>query len=155
MYNKQLVEILKSHVCKLSNEIGNRSVFEYKRLNQAAEYIIKQFKNMGYEVQFQNYFIHGREAKNIIAIKKGKFPAEIIIGAHYDTCFNPGADDNASGIAVLLEVARKLAKKDTELNIKFIAFVNEEPPFFKTDQMGSYVYANHAKENNDYRYCFL
>ena len=89
--------------------------------------------------------------RNIIAKKTGKVkPDEIIIvGAHYDTCFNPGADDNASAIAGLLELASLLADGEYCRTVRFVAFVNEEPPFFKTEDMGSFVYARQAKQESE------
>ena len=145
---KELSYSLKGHVYKLSNEIGDRSMFRYDNLIKAEDYIAGEFKSFGYTVKFDEYEVSGKKARNIIAVKEGKeIPGEIVIvGAHYDACFNPGADDNASGIAAVLELARMLAKTETRRTVKFIAFVNEEPPFFKTDSMGSRVYARAAKE---------
>jgi Zn-dependent M28 family amino/carboxypeptidase len=137
---------LKSHVQQLSETIGDRNLYEYAKLQQAAEYIVEQFKACGYQVEFQEYAAAGRKFKNIIAVKKGaRTPGEIIVvGAHYDSCDNPGADDNASGVAGLLELARIFSRKDIGRTIEFVAFVNEEPPFFKTGAMGSMVYARSA-----------
>lgn len=147
----QLATRLKHHVYKLSKEIGDRNVFNYSRLEQTAEYITNQLKSYGYDVQFQEYFINHKKTKNIIITKTGeKFAREIIIvGAHYDSCFNPGADDNASGVAGLLELSRLLKDKTTDRTVKFIFFVNEEPPFFKTESMGSRVYAREAKKSGE------
>lgn len=149
--NNQLVKILKSHVYRLAQEIGERSVFKYEKLNEAAEYITEQFRLYGYDVEFQDYTVLNKTVKNIIAIKTGvKSPDEIIIvAAHYDSCFNPGADDNASGVAALLELASSISGKQIGRSIKFIAFVNEEPPFFKTENMGSLVYAREAKAKGE------
>lgn len=146
-----LVKRLKNHVYKLSEEIGNRNVFDYGNLENAENYIAEQFMAYGYDVQFQAYAVEGREVKNIFVAKKGtKLPDEIIVvGAHYDSCFNPGADDNASGVAGLLELARIMKDQDTNKTLKFIAFTNEEPPFFLTEQMGSRVYAKEAKIRNE------
>ncbi|MBU4376222.1 MAG: M28 family peptidase [Candidatus Omnitrophica bacterium] len=123
----------------------------YERLEEAAEYITKDFKSIGYDVEFQEYDLMNKRVKNIIAIKIGtQRPDEIVIvGAHYDTCFNPGADDNASAVAGLLELARFMYDKKRDCTIRFIAFVNEEPPFFKTDEMGSSVYARAARSRRD------
>ena len=147
----QLVEKLKQHVYKLAHDIGDRSVYEYERLDEAARYITETFRSFGYNVEFQNYSVLKREVKNIIATNIGvERPEEIIIvGAHYDTCFNPGADDNASAVAGLLELARFMSDKRTNRSIKFIAFVNEEPPFFKTEIMGSRVYTKDAKARGE------
>ncbi len=146
-----LTENLKRHVYVLSHDIGDRSVYRYDKLEKAAQYITGEFSSYGYKPEFQEYTIEGKVCKNIIAVKKGtQRPDEIIIlGAHYDTCFNSGADDNASAIAGLLETARIFSKQETARSIKFIAFVNEEPPFFQTGEMGSTVYAKAAKERGD------
>lgn len=149
--NSQLAERLKRYVYKLAHEIGERSVFNYEKLNLAAKYIAEAFASFGYNVEFQEYSIYNKKVNNIIAFKKGAAKAEeiIILGAHYDTCFNPGADDNASGIATLLELAKIFSNKQTNRSIKFIAFVNEEPPFFKTEHMGSSIYAGSAKQKGE------
>lgn len=149
--DEELIERLKAHVIKISQEIGDRSIFKYEELTQTADYITKQFKDLGLEVELQEYYIPGKPVRNIIAQKVGtKRPKEVlIVGAHYDTCFNPGANDNASGLAGLLELARFVASKEYAMTIKFIAFVNEEPPFFKTEKMGSFVYARKAKETDE------
>ncbi|MCK5160456.1 MAG: M28 family peptidase, partial [Candidatus Aureabacteria bacterium] len=133
--NPELVEILKSHVYKLAHVIGDRSVYKPDKLNEAADYITEQFSSYGYDVEFQTYTLMGQTTRNIIACKKGKPDEVVIVGAHYDTCFNPGANDNASAVAGLLELARLMSDKETDCAIKFIAFVNEEPPFFKTENM--------------------
>jgi len=147
----ELVKRLKQHVYKLSHEIGDRSVFRFSRLEEAADYIEGQFTSFGYNVEFHKYSVSGQEVRNIIAVKKGRsLPGRtLIVGAHYDSCFNPGADDNASAVAGLLELARLVSKQDTDCSIRFIAFVNEEPPFFKTKDMGSCVYAKFVKERGD------
>ena len=143
--------LLRSHVYRLSHEIGDRNIFEYTNLNEAANYIIEQFELSGYQVELEEYPVSGKTAKNIIARKVGaEKPDEVIIvGAHYDTCYNPGADDNASAVAGLLELARSFAGKETGRTIKFIAFVNEEPPFFKSENMGSRVYARNARQRGE------
>lgn len=149
--DNSLPDRLKGHVFKLSEEIGERSIFRYPQLTQAADYITGQFREHGLSVEFQEYFLYEKRAKNIIAQIPGiKKPEEIIIvGAHYDTCFNPGANDNASGVAALLELAGLMSKEKNSRTIRFIAFANEEPPFFKTKDMGSYVYASRAREQGE------
>ncbi|MDD4954891.1 MAG: M28 family peptidase [Candidatus Omnitrophica bacterium] len=141
--NNDVEERLKSHVYKLSEEIGDINFYNLKGLEEAADYISGQFASYGYKVEFQTYEINGIKVKNIIAVKKGaKNPDRfIVVGAHYDNYFNPGADDNASGVAGLLEIARLAADCNSPDSIRFVAFVNEEPPFFKTANMGSRVYA--------------
>ncbi|MDD5634074.1 MAG: M20/M25/M40 family metallo-hydrolase, partial [Candidatus Omnitrophica bacterium] len=144
-------ERLKKHVYKLAHEIGERNIRNYSRLNEAADYITDQFRSLDYKVDFQVYRIRDKYFKNIIVTKDGnKRPDEIIIlGAHYDSKNNPGADDNASAIAGLLEIARALKDTKTDRTIKFIAFTNEEPPFFKKKHMGSMIYTKAAVKNRD------
>lgn len=146
--SQELEYSLRAHVEMLSEKIGERSYANYENLMKAAKYIEEQFGLTGYKPDLQYYTLPEGEVKNIIATKKGsKRPEEIvIIGAHYDTRGNPGADDNASGIAGLLEIASFMADKDASRTVKFIAFTNEEPPFFKTSQMGSRVYASLARQ---------
>lgn len=147
----QLVQRLQAHVYRLAEEIGERSVFKYEKLQEAKAYISAQLASFGYKLEYEDYYITDKMASNIIAVKPGiEFPKEIVIvGAHYDTCFNPGADDNASAVAGLLELARQLQEQQTKRTIRFIAFVNEEPPFFKTEQMGSRVYSRQIKQLNE------
>ena len=149
--NKQLSQTLERHVYTLSHEIGDRSVFNYEKLTEAKKYIAETFRSFGYDVTFQKYEVSGKTTENIIAAKIGiERPEEVIIvGAHYDTCFNPGADDNASAIAGLLELARYVFGKQPNRTVKFVAFVNEEPPFFKTENMGSRVYSTRAKRRGE------
>jgi Zn-dependent M28 family amino/carboxypeptidase len=146
-----LAKKLENHVYKLAEDIGERSVYKYERLDETARYIQAQFDSFGYNVEFQDYILLNRTVKNIIATKIGKEAPEeiIIVGAHYDSCFNPGADDNASAVAGLIELARFMADKSTRRSIKFIAFVNEEPPFFKTEDMGSRRYTRAAKARQE------
>ncbi len=149
--DSSLPERLKAHVLKLADEIGERSIFKYENLNQSADYITQQLDGLGLEIEFQEYKLYDKTARNIIARKTGREKPDevIIVGAHYDTCFNPGANDNASGIAVLLELAGRLGVQALRRSVKFIAFTNEEPPFFKTRDMGSYRYARRAKDEGE------
>lgn len=112
-------------------------------LGRARDYIEDRLRNFGYEVSFQEYKVGGFKACNVISKKKGKEKgAEIlVVGAHYDTFDNPGADDNASAVAGLLEIARLLKDSEPLKEIRFVAFANEEPPYFRTPEMGSYEYA--------------
>jgi aminopeptidase-like protein len=151
---------LKKHVHKLSAEIGNRSVYSPGAMTEAELYIKDLFENFGYTVELQDCkpLISEDEdikesdfiAKNIIATREGKKgQPQIIIGAHYDTCDNPGANDNASGVAVMLELAGKLKDIENNLTVRFIAFANEEPPFYETETMGSMIYTAAASARED------
>ncbi|MFH1823882.1 MAG: M20/M25/M40 family metallo-hydrolase [Candidatus Firestonebacteria bacterium] len=149
--NEDLAKRLKNHVKKLSNDIGDRNIFLYDKYEEAVKYLTLQFKSFGYDVQFQTFTASERKTKNIMVNKIGsEKPEEIfVVGAHFDTCFNPGADDNASGIAGLLELARLIKKEDIKSTIRFVAFSNEEPPFFHTGNMGSKVYAKELKTKKE------
>ena len=126
------------HVSYLSEVIGVRVVGTPQE-EATADYIIEQFEEMGYEVEIQPFFFERRgqtyESENIIATKPGKFDQTVILGAHYDSVreyicddgnVSTGAGDNASGVAVMLEVAEVLANYKTKGNIKFVAFGAEE-----------------------------
>ncbi|STX52021.1 leucine aminopeptidase [Legionella busanensis] len=148
---EEIVKRTKKHIHVLAQEIGERNLWHESNLFAAADYIEKEFKSLGYQVVSQEYLSQNKPVKNIIAEHRGlTLPDEvIIIGAHYDTVFgSPGADDNGSGIAALLELARLLKGHQTNKTVRFVAFVNEEPPFFQTHEMGSFYYANSLKENN-------
>ncbi|MEW5806388.1 MAG: M28 family peptidase [Acidobacteriota bacterium] len=143
---------LKDHVVALSHEIGERSHHHYESLEKAAEYIFQKFEDHGYTPEKHTYKISGTEYGNIIATRTGRDePYNIIVaGAHYDTVRGtPGANDNASGVSAVLELSRLFSTIDTRKTIRFIAFVNEEPPFFRTRLMGSRVYTRQAKKNNE------
>lgn len=134
---------LRNTVFHLTEEIGSRSFWERENLERSAQFILGSFRNLGYECSVQVFPVEGQEAKNIIAEKKGtENPRQVIIvGAHYDTVPNcPGADDNASGVAVLLELARLVRALPNKFTVRFVAFSLEEPPFFETNLMGSRAY---------------
>ena len=149
----QIKTNLTRHVYYLSQEIGERNVIAYEPLQKTAQYIEDNFRKFGYEVKSQEYTVQMRKVRNLIAeIPGGAKGSEIVvIGAHYDTVYDcPGADDNTSGVAALLELARILKGSRPARTVRFVAFVNEEPPWFQTDDMGSLVYAEQAhklKEN--------
>jgi Zn-dependent M28 family amino/carboxypeptidase len=143
---------LRSHIDMLAGQIGERNVWRYGALQQAADYIGNTFAASGYAPRLQTYEVSRLPISNIEAVLPGSTrPDEIlIVGAHYDTVGEcPGANDNASGVAATLELARRFALSPRPRTIKFVAFVNEEPPFFKTAQMGSLVYATAAQERGD------
>ena len=145
-----LSERLKDHVVMLAGEIGERNNSSLSKLNEAADYIEKQFELIGYvpssqiysEEQFRNISvdIYGKERRDEI----------IVVGAHYDTTWlTPGADDNASGVAGLLELARLLRDKELNKTLRLIAFTNEEMPFFGRDEMGSRVAAKRSYDRQE------
>lgn len=142
---------LQQHVTQLADEIGERHYGVPKAYNQAADYIVEAFKSAGL-TPYTEVFGKKSEFKNIIAEHYGsRLPDEIlVIGAHYDTVWmSPGADDNASGVAVMLEIARQLKDINLARTVRFVAFANEEYPHFFTDDMGSLFHAKRAHERNE------
>lgn len=136
----------------LSDKIGERNIRHYQNLRAAANYIKNTFQSFGYTITTQEYFAVGKEVQNIIVeIPGSSQPNQIvIIGAHYDSALgSPGADDNGSGIAALLELSHIYSRHPLGKTLRFVAFVNEEAPFFATDKMGSTVYAQQVKQKKE------
>jgi len=149
---QHIKENLFDHVVHLSEIIGPRHVSCISSLNQAANYINKIMTQYHLPPQRQTYLVENNPVCNLIVEKTGwKYPEEIfVIGAHYDTVFDsPGADDNASGVAAVLELLRMLRDYANQRTLRFIAFTLEEPPFFDTDLMGSTVYARQCRHNGE------
>jgi Zn-dependent M28 family amino/carboxypeptidase len=149
---KAIQNKLKKYVEILAGEIGERNIWQYPSLLDAAEFIQKSFRNLGFKVRFQGFYVDSKFVKNMEVEIQGKTrPDEIvIIGAHYDTVYgSPGANDNASGIAALFEISRLLREHPLQRTIRLVAFVNEEPPFFQTSRMGSLVYASHLRRQKE------
>ena len=129
---------------------GPRDTWSTDSLRAAASYIEQSFMRSGYDVERHSYAPEvGGE--NLIAEIRGTLTGGIVvIGAHYDSVFeSPGADDNASGVAGLLALARHLAGAASEATIRFVAFANEEPPHFQTPAMGSFAYALRCSERGE------
>jgi hypothetical protein len=145
-----LREELSAHVQTLAGQIGERNVLHYAELNAAADYIERIFSEMGLPPRRDSYEMRGRPYHNIEAEIRGQGQGIVLIGAHYDSVLgSPGANDNASGVAALLALARRFSARPTTDTLRFVAFVNEEPPYFQTSQMGSFVYAKRCKERGD------
>ncbi len=136
------MENLYRHVEHLSLEIGERHQWKEDSLNRTAKYIESALSSYGYEVSLQTYPCYQASVANLIVEKKGREKDIVVVGAHYDTIpGTPGADDNASGVAVLLELARLVQGSSSRKTLLFAALANEEPPFFGTPDMGSMVLA--------------
>jgi hypothetical protein len=140
--------IIKSNLTKtvsvLARDIGSRDYLQTEALRRTIDYITSELRGYGYTVLEQPYVYRGRSYKNIYVEKRGTLAPEslIVVGAHYDTVSGtPGADDNASAVAGLLELARLLALSQLPRTVQFVAFTLEEPPLFRSKHMGSYVYA--------------
>jgi Zn-dependent M28 family amino/carboxypeptidase len=147
-------------VQKLAGEIGERNMSHYVQLNAAADFIEDSFSRAGLRTRRDSYEVRGEACHNIEAEIPGSLQGAtasqpshlpiIIIGAHYDSVFgSPGANDNGSGVAAMLALARRFASAKPKQTLRFVAFVNEEPPYFLSGEMGSQVYARRCKERGD------
>ncbi|MGR8935015.1 MAG: M28 family peptidase [Gammaproteobacteria bacterium] len=149
---------LRKHVYRLAGDIGEHNVFHPGALKAAEDYITDEWRQQGYAVAAQTYTAHGMACANLEITRPGTDPHSgiILIGAHYDSVLgSPGANDNGSGVAALLELARLFKTLPTRCTLRFVAFVNEEPPFFYWSGMGSMVYAKQAKRRGDDIRCML
>jgi Zn-dependent M28 family amino/carboxypeptidase len=143
---------LYGHVHALSVIIGSRSLREYGKIRDAERYIRTFLEGEGIPFSLQGYDHEGNRYNNVVVTLEGTSHREesVIIGAHYDTTFGtPGADDNASAVAVLLELCRDLKEYRPARTLRMIFFVLEEPPAFMTPAMGSYVYATQARDRGE------
>ena len=146
----KLREELRADVRTLAGDIGERNILRYAQLNQAADFIESSFSKTGLKPRRDTYEINGQACHNIEVEVPGKQSEVVLIGAHYDSVFGaPGANDNGSGVAAVLALARRFAGRVDQRTLRFVAFVNEEPPFFQTPQMGSFVYASRCKQHGD------
>ena len=126
---------LQEDVYQLAGVIGERNVFRPEALHAAAAHIENAWQGQGYHVLRQTYTVRGVPSANLeISVPGSHRPEEIVLlGAHYDSVpGSPGADDNASAVAALLEISRLFAGRTPARTIRMVAFVNEEPPFFTT-----------------------
>jgi Zn-dependent M28 family amino/carboxypeptidase len=140
---------LEAHVRKLSIELAPRDVGHLQNLDQAAAYIAEQLKQTGASVSEQPYRVEGSSYRNVIARFGPDTSERIVVGAHYDSAGPlPGADDNASGVAGLLELARLLGSQPPQMRVELVAFSTEEPPYFRSTAMGSSVHAISLKNEN-------
>jgi len=145
-----LREELRRDVQTLAGDIGERNLNRYPQLQAAAEFIESSFVRAGLQAKRDSYTLNSVLCHNIDAEVRGSSPEIVLIGAHYDSVVGaPGANDNGSGVAATLALARRFAARSTSKTLRFVAFVNEEPPFFQTPQMGSFVYASRCKQRGD------
>lgn len=144
-------ENLKLHVDRLAGLIGPRYLTKPNSIVATLGYIENQWTSMGYNLEQETYDALGLPATNLIVESPGIDNDHIfLLGAHYDTVRGtPGADDNASAVAVMLEVSRLLRHKKTRKRCRYVAFACEEPPYFNLDSMGSQVHARAAKRKGE------
>lgn len=140
---------IKEHLIKITKTKKARNYKNIATLNQVASYIYNEFNTYADSTYYQKFNVNGKTYKNVICTFGSKNPKTIVIGAHYDVCGDQeGADDNASGVVGLLELARLLKGKPLKHKIELVAYTLEEPPFFRTEKMGSYVHAKSLKNSN-------
>lgn len=139
---------LRTHFNAILTTKDSRNFQHPDMLDQVASYIHMQFSKWGDSTVYQKFNADGREYRNVLTSFGPRNAERIIVGAHYDVCGNQdGADDNASGIVALLEFARILDTAELKYRIDLVAYSLEEPPYFGTKNMGSYVHANYLFEN--------
>lgn len=139
---------IKNHLRELTKTNFFRNHKNPNTLNDVAKYIYDELDKYSDSTYYQKYSVNGIEYKNVVSIFGASNKESIIIGAHYDVCGNQeGADDNASGVTGLLEIARMLKAKELNYKIEIVAYTLEEPPYFQTIHMGSYQHARFLKEN--------
>ena len=143
---------LRDDVERLAGDIGDRNVWRYEQLGRAERLIERWLREAGYAPRRQEYEALGKEFANLeVEIPGTTAPSEIVVvGAHYDTGRgSPGANDNGSGIAALLALARAFAHEPVGRTLRFVAFTNEERPLLRTRKMGSRVYAMRCRERGE------
>lgn len=140
---------IKQHLVKIIDTKMPRSYQNLAALEQTADYVTSVFSKYADTVYHQPYQVNGTIYKNVVAVFGSNHQKTLVVGAHYDVCGNQaGADDNASGLVGLLELARLLATQKLNHRIELVAHSLEEPPFFRTEHMGSFVHAKYLADNN-------
>lgn len=147
-----LPSYLRMIVTRLSGEIGVRFYQDMGRMEKTEKYISGELASFGYPVTKQSFKFENRTYHNVIAELTGRDPAAgiLVIGAHYDSVrTTPGADDNASGVAGLLGIAKLLSGKPLGRTVRFVAFALEEPPVYRSKNMASYHYAKSLHDKKE------
>lgn len=142
---------LKSHVVAIASVPHNLK--HYPALEGSAQYIERTLEGLGYVVSRQVFTVAGRPVRNIEVQREPRSAQapSLVVGAHYDSYNDaPGANDNGTGVAAVLELARLLKDWQSQrLRLRFVLFVNEEPPYYRTDDMGSWRYAKLLSERGE------
>ena len=145
-----LASQLEKDVRILAEEIGERNREHPQALIQAENWIAAELAAAGYTVVREEFTDRDHRFANLVVERKGKSDAIVVVGAHYDAApGTPAANDNGSGTAALLALARRLVALEPQTTLRLVAYANEEPPHFKTEAMGSLVNARRAKERGD------
>lgn len=138
---------LEAHVRVLCDTLSPRDGAHPENLNRVAAYIKQQFEQAKGRVSEQPFEVGGSAYRNVVASFGPESGERIVVGAHYDTAgARPGADDNASGVAGLIELARVLGERPPRSRVELVAFALEEPPYFRSPFMGSAVHARSLKQ---------
>jgi Zn-dependent M28 family amino/carboxypeptidase len=142
---------LEGHVRTLAGSIGERHLGRPRAMDEAASYIARILGEQGGVVVPQEFAAAGQLTRNLEVAVSGEVGTPlVVVGAHYDTVpGSPGADDNASGVAAVLEIARLLAGTRPARGVRCVLFANEEPPWFQTGDMGSLHYARRLRERGE------
>ena len=146
----ELAGRLSDDVRQLSSTIRERNLAHEGSLQATIAYLRRGLAQAGYTVTEQTYTIEGEPVSNLEADLVGGASSDgaVIVGAHYDSADGTaGANDNATGVAATLELARLLQGSRLPRTVRFVFFVNEEPPYFQTPQMGSVVYAQKLRHD--------
>ena len=139
---------IRAHLNNIINTEKARNYRNIESLNYVADYIFNDFKKYADTVYFQPYKINDIEYKNVVCVFGNQNDKTIVVGAHYDVCGNQdGADDNASGTVGLLELGKLLKGKKLNYRIELVAYTLEEPPYFRTQNMGSFIHAKSLYQN--------
>ncbi len=149
---KVLEQRLAHHVRVLGGTIGERNLYRPQALQAAADYIREVWTGEGFAVGEERFEVAGQPCINLMVETKGSERPEtiVLVGAHYDSVIgSPGANDNATGVAILLEMSRILRHDGLSRTVRFVAFVNEEPPYFMTERMGSRHHARQARRRRE------
>lgn len=149
-----LAASLEAHVRALAETIGERRVGEGDSLDRARDYIVETLRQIpGFresQLRLEDVGADGYHAKNVILEVPGRSRTLVVVGAHYDSAMGaPGADDNATGVAVALELARRSSGHEAPKTIRFVFFANEEPPYFQTGGMGSLSNARASRQRGE------
>lgn len=143
------INLVKSHLTALTQTPEFRNHKNLDQLNAIADYIKQDFSKYGDSTAFQEYNVDGKIYKNVITSFGTQHQKRIIIGAHYDVCGDQqGADDNATGVTALLELARMFKGQKLNYRIDLVAYTLEEPPYFRTENMGSHIHSQYLKDHN-------
>jgi Zn-dependent M28 family amino/carboxypeptidase len=146
----QLAARLSAHVKYLSETVGEKNLLRAGSLQAATDYLRNNLQQEGYVVSEHAYQVSGQKVSNLEVTLTGSNSGggEVVVGAHYDSvCGAPGANDNASGVSAVLELARQFQGSKLNKTVRFVFFVNEEPPYFQTNSMGSLVYAQQLRRD--------